>query len=159
MTLARRDSGNRIAKSRALVSRRLSQRLPFYLTLDEAHALIDATMSERDSLLLRLLWESGVRISEAISLRLEDVGRESIRVLGKGGIERVVFVQDGLVSSILFYAQERHLERGDYLFPSRKVATLRSSVLTRSSKRRREVPDYVATSMPIYSAMGMQSTS
>ena len=120
MMLARRDSGNRITKSRALASRRLSKRLPYYLTPDEAHALIDATRTERDRLLLRLLWEAGVRISEAITLRLEDVGREGIRVLGKGAIERVVFVQDGQVSSILFYAQERHMDRGDYLFPSRK---------------------------------------
>ena len=120
MTLARRDSRNRIAESKALVSRRLSQRLPYYLTLEEAHALIDAAKTERDHLLLRLLWEAGVRISEALTLRLEDVGREGIRVLGKGGFERAVFVQDGLVSSILFYAQERHIDRGDYLFPSRK---------------------------------------
>ena len=120
MTIARRNSGNRTAESRALVSRRLSQRLPYYLTPEEAHSLIDATTTERDRLLLRLLWEAGVRISEALTLMLEDVGREGIRVLGKGAIERVVFVQDGLVSSILFYAQERHMDRGDYLFPSRK---------------------------------------
>ena len=31
-----------------------------------------------------------------------------------------MFVQDGQVSAILFYAQERDLERGDYLFPSRR---------------------------------------
>ena len=35
-------------------------------------------------------------------------------------MERVVFVQDALVSAILFYAQDNVLERGDYLFPSRK---------------------------------------
>ena len=118
--VAGHDRGNRIAKSRALVSRRLSQRLPYYLTPEEAHALIDATITERDRLLLRLLWEAGIRISEATALKLEDVGREGIRVLGKGRVERVVFVQDSLVSSILFYAQEHHLDRGDYLFSSRK---------------------------------------
>ncbi len=120
MTLVRRNRPNRIAQSMGLVSGRLSRRLPYYLTPDEAHALIDATSSERDHLLLRLLWEAGVRISEATALRLEDVGREGIRVLGKGGFERVVFLQDSLVSSILFYAQESHMDRGDYLFPSRK---------------------------------------
>ena len=31
-----------------------------------------------------------------------------------------MFVQDGLVSAILFYAQEMALGRNDYLFPSRK---------------------------------------
>jgi integrase/recombinase XerD len=131
----------KIAKSRALVSRRLSQRLPYYLTPDEAHALIDAAGSERDHLLLRLLWEAGVRISEALTLRLEAVGREGIRVLGKGAIERVVFVQDGLVSSILFYAQERKMDRGDYLFPSRKGGHITKQradqIIKRASKNAR----------------------
>jgi integrase len=75
----------RIARSRALVSRRLSQRLPYYLTPDAAHALIDAAKTERDSLLLRFIWEAGVRISKAISLRLEDVGREGIIGLVNAG--------------------------------------------------------------------------
>ena len=48
------------------------------------------------------------------------MSRESVRVLGKGGRERFVFVQDSLVSHILFYGQERGLERRDYLFGSRK---------------------------------------
>lgn len=146
MTLARLDGANRIAKSRALVSRRLSRSLPYYLTPDEAHALIDATTIERDRLLLRLLWEAGVRISEALALRLEDVGREGIRVLGKGGFERVVFVQDSLVSSILFHAQERRMDRGDYLFPSRKgghITKQRADQIikkaTRSAKLHRNV--------------------
>ena len=98
MTLAKRDSSSRIAQSKGLVSSRLSRRLPYYLTPDEAHSLIDATDSERDRLLPRLLWEAGVRISEATALRLEDVGREGIRVLGKGRFERVVVVQDGLTN-------------------------------------------------------------
>ncbi len=51
---------------------------------------------------------------------LGDVGREGVRVLGKGSVERVVFVQDGLVSAILFYAQDNGIDRGDFLFPSRK---------------------------------------
>ena len=41
-------------------------------------------------------------------------------MLGKGGVDRVVFVQDGLVGSILLWAQEQRLAREDYLFQSRK---------------------------------------
>ena len=81
---------------------------------------MDAAENERDHLLLKLLWETGVRISEGVSLKLDDVGRRGLRVMGKGGVERVVFVQDELVSAILFYAQEHKLERDDFLFPSRK---------------------------------------
>ncbi len=119
MTLAKRTVPA-ITRAKAQVSQHLSRRLPYYLTPDETHRLIDVTEGERDNLFLRLLWETGVRVSEAIRLRLEDVGRQGIRVLGKGSVERVVFVQDGLVSGILFYAQDNGIDRGDFLFPSRK---------------------------------------
>ena len=119
----RRDrsrSTPRIALAKAHVSRHLSRRLPYYLTPEEAHQLVEAAENERDRLLLRLLWETGVRVSEAVRIRLEDVGRDGVRVLGKGHVERVVFVQEGLVAAILFYAQQERLNREDYLFPSRK---------------------------------------
>ncbi len=59
-------------------------------------------------------------MSEAVNVKLVDVSRDGIRVLGKGSVERVVFVQDALVAAILFYAQERAIERDGYLFSSRK---------------------------------------
>ena len=76
--------------------------------------------NERDGLFLRLLWETGARVSEAIAIKLEDVSRDGIRILGKGGVERIVYIQDGLVAFILIWAQETGLNRHDYLFPSRK---------------------------------------
>ena len=112
--------GSSVALARAHVSRHLSRRLPYYLTPDEAHALIDAAENERDRVFLRLLWETGVRVSEAIRVKLGDVGRDGIRVFGKGSVERVVFVHVTLVANILFYAHGASLGRNDYLFPSRK---------------------------------------
>ena len=116
----KRAATSAISLARSQTSRQLSRRLPYYLTPEEAHPLIEATTTERDHLFLKLLWETGVRVSEAIRLRLGDVGRQGIRVLGKGGRERVVFVQDSLVTAILFHAQEQGLEQDDCLFPSRK---------------------------------------
>ena len=119
MTLAKRTVPV-IARAKAQVSRHLSRSLPYYVTPDEVHPLIDACQNQRDCLLMRVLWGTGAGVSEAIRLKLEDIGRQGIRVLGKGNVERVVFVQDALVSAILFYAQENGIDRGDYLFPSRK---------------------------------------
>ena len=102
------------------MSRYISRRLPYYLTQDEARQLIDAADNERDRLFLRTLWETGARVSEAIRIKLGDLSRDGVRVLGKGSVERVVFVQSSLVTAILLYAQEHRLEREDYLFPSRR---------------------------------------
>ena len=119
MTLAR-NPNSLVHQATGRLSKHLSQRLPYYLTPEEVHRLIEVTEDERDRLLLRLLWETGARISEAIGLTLGNVGRKGVRVLGKGDRERVIFVQDSLVSAILFYAQEQGFDREDYLFPSRK---------------------------------------
>ena len=142
----RPNSTSQINLARAQVSRHLSRRLPYYLTSQEAHQLIDAADNERDRLLLRLLWETGVRISEAIRIRLEGVGRDGIRVLGKGGVERVVFVQEGLVAAILFYAQEHALERHHHLFPSRKgghITKQRADQIIRKAARQARLQRHV----------------
>ena len=105
-----RSPGRSLVLARAHISRNLSRALPYYITRDEYHALKGATEDDRDRLLLTVLCETGTRLSEAIAIRLRDVGR----------VERVVFVRDSLVSSILFYAHEQGMGRDDFLFPSRK---------------------------------------
>ena len=138
MTLAKRNNPL-IPKAKGLVAQHLSRRLPYYLPPDEAHPIIDACQNQRDCLLVRVLWETGARVSEAVRLKLEDVGRQGIRVLGKGGRERVVFVQDSLVSAILFYAQENGINRGDFLFPSRKgghITKQRADQIIKQAARR-----------------------
>ncbi len=139
MTLAKRSPANTISTAKSLVSQHLSRRLPYYLTPSEVHKLIDMVENERDRLFLRLLWETGARVSEAIRIALGDVGRDGIRVLGKGGVERVVFVQDALTTAILFYAQDRQLGRDDHLFPSRKgghITKQRADQIIKKAARR-----------------------
>ena len=119
--VAKPRATSEIALARARVSRNLSRRLPYYLTPAEAHRMISVVENNaRDHLFLRVLWETGARVSEAIALQLTDVSRDGIRVLGKGSRERVIYIQDSLVSEILFYAQEMDLGRNELLFRSRK---------------------------------------
>ena len=135
-------TGSAIAVARTRVSRNLSRHLPYYLTPEEAHLIIDAAENARDRLFFQLLWGTGVRVSEAIALRLGDVGRTGIRVFGKGSVERVVFIQDGLASAILFYAQEAGLDRDDFLFASRKgghITKQRADQIVKAAARRAKV--------------------
>jgi site-specific recombinase XerD len=67
------------------------KRLPSVLSKEEIARLIDAARNPKHRLLLMLLYSSGMRVGEVVSLRIEDidVGRGLVRVRdGKGGKDR-----------------------------------------------------------------------
>jgi integrase/recombinase XerD len=73
-------------------------RLPKAVSVDEVERLLSAASAGntpaalRDRALLEVLYGVGARISEAVSLDVDDIDLEddSVRLLGKGGKERVV---------------------------------------------------------------------
>lgn len=74
---------------------KLWQILPEVLTYEEVEALLEqpdlSTMAgSRDKAILEVLYASGLRVSELCSLDLYSVDDISVRVLGKGGKERIV---------------------------------------------------------------------
>jgi len=78
---------------------RIPHTLPKPLTVDKATALVDGDGAEedwiqaRDVAVMLLLYGAGLRISEALSLTRRDApvtGRDVIRIVGKGGKERLV---------------------------------------------------------------------
>jgi site-specific recombinase XerD len=73
------------------------KKLPRYLTLQESLALLDAVEgrhTERDYAILTLFLNCGLRRSELAGLNLTDIGEEKMRVLGKGGKERELYLND-----------------------------------------------------------------
>jgi integrase/recombinase XerD len=81
-------------------------KLPDVLTIDEVKRLLDAPDPKkpsgcRDAAMLELLYAAGLRVSELITLKLQDVNLTAgyVRVFGKGAKERVVPIGQ--------YAQEK----------------------------------------------------
>jgi integrase/recombinase XerC len=81
------------------VSPKLDKRLPSFLTVEEAKRLVESpdlssAPGQRDRALLELLYASGLRVSELVSLNTEQVNLSTneIRVWGKGAKERVVLI-------------------------------------------------------------------
>ena len=82
----------------ALVSTpRTTQKIPAHLDIDEVRILLEAPdcetpLGRRDRAILELFYASGLRLSELVSLDVEDVnlGNRLLRVTGKGGKERIV---------------------------------------------------------------------
>ncbi|GAA0626656.1 site-specific tyrosine recombinase XerD [Sporichthya brevicatena] len=92
------------------------QRLPKAIPLEAVQALIEAAgkgarteLTTRDSALLELLYGTGARISEAVGLDVDDLDLESrtVRLLGKGGKERIV-----PLGSYALEALDRYLVQG-----------------------------------------------
>ncbi|MDR2501891.1 MAG: tyrosine recombinase XerC [Oscillospiraceae bacterium] len=80
--------------------------LPRYLSLDEARRLLGSVSGrnrERDYCMLTIFLNCGLRISEICGLNLGDIMPDSLRVLGKGGKERVVFLGEACVEAINAY--------------------------------------------------------
>ena len=93
---------------------RRTRKLPQTLSAGEAERLIEAASgttprSLRDRALVELLYGAGLRVSEAIGLERHgvDLDERAVRVLGKGGKERVVPVGREAVEAL-----RRYLARG-----------------------------------------------
>ena len=72
--------------------------LPRYLEEEECERLLaacDGPFMYRDYCILMLFLSCGLRISELVSINLQDVYEDHVRVLGKGNKERIVFFAEG----------------------------------------------------------------
>jgi integrase/recombinase XerC len=90
------------------------KKLPFHLDIDEVTTLVEAPQGAdilviRDRAILETLYSSGLRVSELTGLNVGgiDSGRGSVRVMGKGGKERIVPLGGKATAALDAYLQER----------------------------------------------------
>jgi integrase/recombinase XerD len=114
-----------------LDSPRLGQPLPKVLSREEVDRLIEATRDKEDdggrmATLLEILYATGLRVSELVTLPLSAVERDpaALVVRGKGGKERLVPLSDPARLAIASWLHVRAGSLADdetsrFLFPSR----------------------------------------
>jgi integrase/recombinase XerD len=101
---------------------RKSKKLPKALTMNEAKNLVECPSFARDKAIMELLYATGIRASELITLTLNDVNLDVgfVKCFGKGGKERIVPVGAGAVSAIREYIKNsRPKTATDILFLDR----------------------------------------
>jgi len=111
-------------------SPRLLRRLPDFLTTEEVDKLLvqpkNDNMGTRDIAMFEVLYATGLRVSELISLKINDINMERgyIITFGKGSKERVVPIGKSAQEKLKRYLEEsRHFllkgKGGDELFVNR----------------------------------------
>ncbi len=110
--------------ARGVPSPRVPKALPRALTLADTESLLDADLEgsfpERDRALFELLYATGLRVSEAAGLDVEDVDFSArlARVLGKGSKERIVPFGEAAAESLEEYLPARAERRRGYAGPA-----------------------------------------
>ena len=85
------------------------KKLPIVLTKEEIKSLINAAKNQKHKLLIEFLYSSGLRVSEAVSIKLKDLDlNERIGIVksGKGKKDRLIIISNNIVEHI-----EKHIER------------------------------------------------
>lgn len=93
---------------------KLKKSLPKYLDLDEALSFlqaIDGPFKERDYCMMVLFLNCGLRLSELCDLNISSIRPDhTLRVVGKGNKERIVYLNDACLDAIKNYMERRPVD-------------------------------------------------
>ena len=106
------------------VSPKREQKVAAHLSVDEMSRLLEmpdtsGPLGRRDRAILELFYASGVRLSELVGLDLEDVNLSArmVRVMGKGGKERLVPFNDAARQALGAWFRDRAVLRAAVAAP------------------------------------------
>lgn len=99
---------------------KIPKKLPEILTKDEVRTLINAASTLRSKLMMELLYSSGLRVSELVRLKVNDLDLQNktgwVRA-GKGNKDRMFILSEAVLKTIYQYLKHYNLK--EYLFPGK----------------------------------------
>ena len=106
---------------------KITKTLPNVLSVDEVNTLLDIKLTDnfsyRNKAMLELLYSSGLRVSELVSLNVNDINLDMslVRIMGKGNKERIIPIGDYANNALKIYINDYRdsMLKGkmnDYLF-------------------------------------------
>lgn len=109
---------------------KLDKKLPKVLYYKELEELLNSTKSTtlglRDSLILEMLYSTGIRVSELVNIKLKDINYydKNIKILGKGNKERYVLYGSVCENKLNTYLNNSrpllNINDNEYLFLNKK---------------------------------------
>jgi integrase/recombinase XerD len=92
---------------------KITKALPQYLTTEEVERLLDSPdltnhRGIRDKAMLEVMYASGLRVSELLALKREEVNftRGIVKIRGKGNKDRLIPIGDFALESLAFYMNQ-----------------------------------------------------
>lgn len=100
---------------------KIPKSIPIFLTKNEIKQLFNSSSSKKSLLIMKLLYSTGLRVSECVNLKILDIELDEgvgwVRS-GKGNKDRAIFFPESLSSELKKYIQTIS-ESEKYLFPGR----------------------------------------
>lgn len=119
-----------------------SKTLPKYLTIEESIHLLEAVQGDteskttaRDFAIITLFLNCGMRLSELVGISLDDIDTQlrSVRILGKGSKERIIYLNDACRSALFEYLKVRkslpHIKDKNALFLSSRYIRISNKTI------------------------------
>ena len=127
---------NNVIKS--VPSPKSDKKLPVFLNRDQISLLLDLDQSNnfdelRNNLILEIFYSTGVRISELVKIKINDINLldNSISILGKGNKKRIVIIGNYAKKKLEDYLNCDNVKSSEYLF--QKVRRSKNDYLSERS--------------------------
>lgn len=115
--------------TKLLKSPKIEKKLPEYLNNEDVDLIINSidssnNLGKRNLLLFMLLYDTGIRVSELLSIKLNNIDylNKTIKILGKGNKERIVFFTNFTLNILNEYIYNVHIKfenRSNFLFSNK----------------------------------------
>ena len=102
---------------------KVPKKLPLVLTKDEVKLLIDSIENEKHKLMIQLMYSAGLRVSELINLKVQDLELTNNHGFvrgGKGNKDRMFIIAGIINNSIRLLIEKEKLNYDNYLFNSNR---------------------------------------
>lgn len=120
---------------------KIQRNAPEVLSKSEVKSLLEACKTQKSRVLIELLYSSGMRVSECLNLRIEDLDfDEKICAVkqGKGQKDRITLLSEALIISIKAYLDKQGFSSG-LLFRNKKDQALSArnaqKIVSKTAKR------------------------
>ena len=108
---------------------KLARKLPEILTKEEVKRLINATTNNKSRIIIKLLYSSGIRLSECLNLKVKDLdlmNKTGWVRSGKGAKDRLFILSQDVCNELIFYLKNSSPQDNLFTHPNKKQLSPRN---------------------------------